>query len=138
MWYLELARRIEESGLKKNAVAHEAGITPQYLSQILAGEPNVSPKTKEAVLKAMRTLATKAAGGLETPPDNPGVRELAADAELCRNHRVTPAELQELANLVAYRNGQQVTLRTAAEALAVLQSLRMLGPVEGPVSDGSG
>jgi len=60
VWYLELARRIEESGLKKNAVAREAGITPQYLSQILAGEPNVSPKTKEAVLKAMRTLATKA------------------------------------------------------------------------------
>ena len=75
---------------------------------------------------------------LPPPPDHPGVRELAADAELCRNHHVTPTELQELANLVAYRNGQQVTLRTAAEALAVLQSLRMLGPVAEQGSDGSG
>jgi transcriptional regulator with XRE-family HTH domain len=81
------------------------------------------------VEQAQKELAAMRANNHPPPPDHPGVRELAADAELCRNHHVTPTELQELANLVAYRQGQQVILQTAAEALAVLQSLRMLGPV---------
>ncbi len=94
-------------------------------------------RTERELQELKRNMAMKTTENV-LPPDHPGVRELAADAELCRNHHVTPTELQELANLVAYRNGQQVTLRTAAEALAMLQSLRMLGPVSEPSSDGGG
>ena len=108
--------------MKKKAVALEAGITPQYLSQLLAGEPGVTDKTKQAVLKAVITLAEKAAGRQLDVPDHPGVRELAADSELCLRHHVTVAELQELSSLVLLRQGRAVSLATKDEALQALQN----------------
>jgi len=40
--------------ISQNVAARRLGVTPQYLSQLLAGQRHPSPKTRERILKTFR------------------------------------------------------------------------------------
>jgi len=84
--------------------------------------------------EATRTTLAELTASPEVPTtdrstDHPGVRELAADAVLCRAHKVSVDELQQLAGLrIVSLTGQPIVIQTAAQALAYLQALRQSTP----------
>ena len=126
----ELVARLRKVPFSAAQVADRAGKSRAYVARIKSGEaPGLTLETAQQVHAGIDALIVEATGmTAQEAPDHPGVRELAASRELSERHHVTPAELQELAALILLRQGQPVTLQTAQEALAALQTLRMLGP----------
>ena len=125
----------EARGWSQAGVARRVGVTRSQMNNIEAGRSRAGTE----VLAQLMALYDATPADLlkqeevaqvehQEAPDHPGVRELAASRELSERHHVTPAELQELAALILLRQGQPVTLHTAQDALAALQTLRMLGP----------
>jgi transcriptional regulator with XRE-family HTH domain len=127
----ELRSRLQGGGIKAAELARQAGVTRQYIQRIMSGQAGtVRPETRARIMAALeRMLAAATVGVFE----HEGVAQLADDADLCREHGVTPAELHFLAQFVHYGpDGLPCAIKTKTQALDLLRALRPLyGPAGG-------